>query len=62
MKLRKYRIVTDAWLGYEAQVWRIWWSFWTPWFNGQMTNTFTSIEKAEQFIKSQRVVKYVEAP
>ena len=59
MKLKKYRIVRDNYLGYEAQIWRLWWPFWTEIKNN---NTHQTIEEAERFIKGvkKEVVKYVE--
>ena len=48
MKLKKYRVVRDTYLGYECQIWRLWWPFWC-----QMgfTNTHISIEKAKEYIE-----------
>lgn len=57
MKLRMYRIVTDNYLGYEAQVWRAWFPFWVQIGH---TNTFKTVEEAENFIKNRGVVKYVD--
>lgn len=57
MKIKKYRIVTDRYLGYEVQVWRIYFPFWIQlgW-----VNTHSSIEKAKEYInksnKSNKVV------
>lgn len=52
----KYRIVSDEYLGYEAQV-RFWW-FPFFWFQmherGFIVNSFPSIEEAESFIKTKR--------
>ena len=47
MKMKKYRIVKDGYLGFEAQVWRWWWPFWTQM---NFTNTHLTIEKAIEFI------------
>lgn len=58
----KYRIVRDSWLGFEVQIWRWWWPFWTDHFNGKITNTFATVDRAEEFIKTGHVVKYVDAP
>ncbi len=68
----RYRIVTDAHLGYEAQM-RYWWlPFWFQLSDGYRgCNTHPSIERAEAFIqkhfhksspenKPGQVVKYVE--
>jgi hypothetical protein len=42
----EYRIVTDEYAGYEAQVWRWYWPFWS-----QMgINTHKTIEKARDYI------------
>jgi len=57
MKLKKYRIVRDTFSGYEAQVWRVWFPFWVQ-LGG--TNTHATDEKAEEYIKSRGVVRYVE--
>lgn len=57
MKFIRYRIVTDTYLGYEAQAWRLWWPFWTDFgLKGQISNTHISIEKAREFIKNGTVV------
>lgn len=58
----KYRVVTDIYSGYEAQV-KFWW-FPFAWFQmdgGGGTNTFKSVEAAEAFIHRKRafVVKVV---
>lgn len=57
----KYRIVTDAFSGYEVQVRRWWFPFWLQ-CGG--TNTHASIDKAEAYAKryaermeSKKVVK-----
>jgi hypothetical protein len=51
MKTR-YRIVVDAYCGYEAQV-RYWW-FPFVWWQIDGLNTFISIEAAERFIEKKR--------
>jgi len=43
----KYRIVTDRYLGYECQVWRWYWPFWSQM---NFTNTHHSIEAAKKYI------------
>lgn len=59
----KYRIVTDVYLGYEAQV-RYWW--FPFWMQLNMTNTHPSVEAAERYIEKYKksrkaeVVKYIE--
>ena len=57
MKLKRFRIVKDNYSGYEAQIWRVWWPFWT-----QMgfTNTHTTIEDAERYIRNSMFVNYVD--
>lgn len=55
-----YRIVTDAYMGYEVQ-WRY---KWVPiWFQANGTNTSKSLEEAEcfarQYAKLGKVVKYL---
>ena len=51
MKLKKYRVVSDAYLGFEAQCWRWWFPFWMEmWYNGT-TNTFSTKEEAINYIK-----------
>lgn len=61
----KYRIVTDEFAGYEAQI-KYWW-FPFCWFqmNDQYgLNTFQTVERAELFIKKKkalkRLIKYVD--
>lgn len=53
----RYRIVEDHYLGYEVQIWRWRWPFWTMWGY----NTFKSIEEAETWakIRKRSVVKYL---
>jgi len=57
--MKKYRIVTDRYAGYAAEVWCLWWSFWVE-IGG--CNTFRTVEQAEWFIRrcGSEVVKYVE--
>jgi hypothetical protein len=47
----KYRIVTDKYLGYEAQVWRWYWPFWSQ----MSVNTHKTIEKARGYIDENAV-------
>ena len=56
----RYRIVTDAYLGFEAQV-KMWW-FPFMWFQMDVSNTHTTIDRAEAFVRgqTQRVVKEVQ--
>lgn len=56
----KYRIVTDAYAGYEAQV-KFWW-FPLVWWQINGTNTNASVERARMRIehhKKKGVVEYV---
>lgn len=56
MLKNKYRIVTDQYNGYEAQV-KFWWFpiiWWQMHNYGGITNTFSSIYGAKQFIKAKR--------
>lgn len=57
----KYRIVTDSYLGFEAQIKSWFWPFWRQ-LDG--CNTSPSIEVAEERIrkhaKKHEVVKYVD--
>jgi hypothetical protein len=48
----KYRIVRDAYLGYEAQV-KFWW-FPFVWWQMNHTNTHGSVEQAREFIEKRR--------
>jgi hypothetical protein len=48
IKSRKYRIVKDGFAGYEAQVWRWWFPFWTQ---IGFTNTHSTIEGAIEYIE-----------
>jgi hypothetical protein len=49
---KRYRIVTDRYCGYEAQVWRWWFPFWVQMSFLGPINTFKSIEDARKFIHS----------
>ena len=46
--MSKYRIVIDNYLGYEAQIKRWWFPFWTQ-LNG--LNTHITIEQAKEYIE-----------
>lgn len=48
VKTVKYRIVKDAYLGYECQIWRFWFPFW---IEIGFTNTFRTLERAINFIE-----------
>ena len=56
MKLYKYRIVKDAYAGYEVQ-WRTWyWPFW----HCIGSNTHASLEEARSYIEYLKSVKVLE--
>lgn len=59
----KYRIVTDDFLGFEAQKWVWWWPFWICMNDMGNPNSHVSVEQAEQFIRrahrNRTVVKIV---
>lgn len=62
----RYRIVTDKYLGYEVQTKKWFWINWVEcWGNGDISNTYRSIEEAEQFVEDRqtksksKVVKYL---
>ena len=57
IRIKRYRIVTDSYAGYEVQIWRIWWPFWVQM---RYVNTHNSIEAAEKFIKTGKIVKYID--
>ena len=49
VKVKKYRIVTDAYCGFECQEWSFFWPFWRQ---VNFSNTFFSIDIASEFIES----------
>lgn len=51
MKLQKFRIIADNYNGYECQIWRLWWPFWTQM---DCVNSHSSIEKAKKYIENYR--------
>lgn len=63
MRNPRYRICTDAYAGYEVQWKRWYWPFWTSTgVGGRLTNTFATVEKAEEFARKgtgESVVKYL---
>jgi hypothetical protein len=49
---KQYRIVEDAFAGYECQCKRWWFPFWIQMHDrGRFTNTFHSLDKAKAFIE-----------
>ena len=53
MKLKRFRIVGDSFAGYECQIWRLWWPFWTQM---DWVNTHGSIERAKKYIENHKKV------
>jgi len=53
MKFKKHRIVTDKYLGFECQVWYLWFPFWVP---INLGNTHKTLEKAKKFIGEPEIV------
>lgn len=55
--MKKYRIVTDTYSGYSAEVWRLWWPFWVE----IGCKTFPTEERAEAYIRKsiKKVVRHV---
>jgi len=49
MKLRKYRIVSDEYCGYQCQVWRLWFPFWVEM---NFVNSHISLESEIDYIKN----------
>ena len=49
IKVVRYRIVRDNYLGYECQIWRLWFPFWCQM---NFTNTHNTIERAIAFIEN----------
>ncbi len=47
---KKYRIVTDSFLGYEVQVKFWFWPFWVQCRKASFTNTFSTVKEAEQWV------------
>lgn len=50
----KFRIVTDDFNGYEVQIKRFWFPFWFECWQTGIVNSFTSVEKAEQWVNNKR--------
>lgn len=57
MKTKRYRIVSDNYLGYEVQTWRIWFPFWVQ---VGFSNTHESVARAIEYIKARKPI-YVDA-
>jgi hypothetical protein len=57
-KLRRARIATDNYSGFEVQVWRWWFHFWVQ----PRTNTHLYLEDAERYAKRwlRHIVKEIE--
>ncbi len=50
--LRKYRIVKDAFAGFEVQKWRLYFPFWIQIDSkSRSVNTSSSVEKADELIE-----------
>lgn len=49
--MKRFRVVTDAYAGYEVQVKESWF---LPWVQVDCSNTFRSQEEAIYFIKEQK--------
>lgn len=45
IKIHRYRIQSDEYLGFEIRKWRIYWPFWVQ---INYSNTYSSIEKAKK--------------
>ena len=56
IKVVRYRIVKDDYLGYECQIWRLWFPFW---LQMNFINTHHTLEKAIEFIENHRKVVIV---
>jgi hypothetical protein len=56
--MAEYRIVTDAFCGFEVQIRSWWWPFWVE---ADFCNTFSTIEAAERFAEhhARGCVKYL---
>jgi hypothetical protein len=50
IKVVRFRIVQDNYLGYECQIWKIWFPFWSQ---IGFCNTHHTIERAIAFIEKQ---------
>lgn len=50
----KYRVVTDRYSGFECQIWKLWWPFWTQ---IDFVNTHCSKEAAIEYIEKHKRLK-----
>jgi hypothetical protein len=58
--MRQYRVVRDAYLGYEVQCRRWWWPFWVQCDRGKSgANTNLTLCDANQFIQQLKLDKVV---
>lgn len=53
IKVVRYRIVKDNYLGYECQIWRLWFPFWCEM---NFCNTHDTLERAIESIEKHRKV------
>ena len=53
--LRQYRVVKDRFLGFESQVWRLWWPFWVQIWEDGITNTHRTLKDAQELIEKHKV-------
>lgn len=53
IKVVRYRIVKDDYLGYECQIWRLWFPFWCEM---NFCNTHHTLERAIESIENHRKV------
>lgn len=57
MKLKKYRVVSDSYAGFECQVWRWWFPFWVQMTKGNgLCNTHGSLEDAIKYIEQEKQI------
>ena len=53
LKLKKYRIVRNAYIGYKCEVWRLWFPFWCQM---GLNSAHKTIEQAKDYIHNRGVV------
>ena len=57
---KKYRIIEDKYLGFEVQVWRIWFPIWTEFSLGTNTHpTFDAAYEFAEFHNNRRNPRYI---